>query len=260
MIRGVRGSGAGTATPTRGSTVRSTIVAAALSLCLVTSNYGVSAADPEPVALKIAGETKVPEYKLARLSVPAPAGAGVTWDVWPFEAADVDKVGGKIVFAAPPGEYTVVARVITFKDGAVIIDEAKVKIQFLGTPPKPPTPNPDKPIDGKLGLRKVSRENALPTTGWKELSDSIRSHASAVGAGSAGIKNGQFDPLTALQELGDKNTAAIGDEQAAKWDPWSQAVMKAFYEAYSAGKLKTRADWVDAFLEIADGLLDPKPQ
>lgn len=96
--------------------------------------------------IKIDGETTVKEYKLVRLTVPAPDKAGVIWDVWPDGKADIEESGGKLLFTGPPGEYTVKARVITVKDGAVQIDSGKVLV-VIGDAPQPPPPGPPVPTD-----------------------------------------------------------------------------------------------------------------
>lgn len=98
--------------------------------------------------VKIEGETKVKEHKLVRLSVPAPSGAGIIWDIWPDGKADLEEDGAKLIFTGPPGEYTVKARVITIKDGKNIqIDSGKTVVTIEGVippgPVTPPTPDPN---------------------------------------------------------------------------------------------------------------------
>lgn len=144
--------------------------------------------------VKIEGETKVKEHKLVRLSVPAPSGAGIIWDIWPDGKADLEEDGAKLIFTGPPGEYTVKARVITIKDGKSIqIDSGKTVVTIEGVVPPPPdpvTPPPPPPDTDPLYQKLLDAYNQEPITTRKT---DVRSLAAVY--------------RSVAKTLGDKNSA-----------------------------------------------------
>lgn len=124
------------------------------------------------------------------------------------------------------------------------------------TPPIPPNP-PPKPIDGELGLIKVSREGLAKTLDpvhRTELAKAQRAHASAVAAGAfkdvasilAGWRKANNEAVDPVPPGGTNNTE--------KWRAWATDVSTKLATLYTEGKLKTNANWAAAFNEIADGL------
>jgi hypothetical protein len=114
----------------------------------------------------------VPAHKLARLRV---SGAeSVAWIVLPVGAADqeVSADTSRLVFAAPPGSYTVLAA--TVKAGKVAFLSASVTIGGQPVPPPvPPGPTPDPtptppptPVSGTLHATLIyDAETATPAIG-----------------------------------------------------------------------------------------------
>jgi hypothetical protein len=94
-------------------------------------------------AQKIDAPGEVREHTLARLSV-----AGVDSAVWfiePAEVVDSEELpdGHSVVFAAPPGRYTVM--VVGLAEGKIRKARAIVVVVPVGPPPPPPPPGPTPP-------------------------------------------------------------------------------------------------------------------
>ena len=133
-----------------------------------------------------------------------------------------------------------------------------------GVSPIPPVPGPPTPLpDGKLGLIKVSRDGLAlvkePTklNTAKLVASGTRGLASAVAAG--GTVDPSLSTANAKKVLDEwaltvKAGLSQGKSDEADWMNWSTPIGKAFFTVYSSGKLKTKADWVAALNEIADGL------
>lgn len=228
------------------------------------------AADPV-----IDGKTEVGPGKLVKLTAKGVSDkAGLVWRVSPrsgWEKADTDRT--KLQFAAVPGKYTVDLIVVTVKgDGVDVFEAPPVEIVVTGTAPTPPTPptppvppTPPGPVDdGTLGLKKAARDGFAALSaitpeqrkqGATVLSWFSRGHASAVAAGGAGVVNGQFDESKAVDEWATGMTPLIKDAGGPEqWKKWGAAVTKQMTVQFNAGKLKTKADYVAAFTEVADGL------
>jgi hypothetical protein len=103
--------------------------------------------------LKIAGETKVKEYRLGKLTASGIAEtAQVRWSV-PREL-DHRRVGHEILFTGPPGTYTISLLAIDFDAKSFSEAEVSVTIEGRGIAPAPPVPTPappkpDTPAPGK---------------------------------------------------------------------------------------------------------------
>lgn len=202
--------------------------------------------------LKITGETVVAPYRLVELSANgADADAALLWDVYPEELADIREVNGRLIFVAPPGVYKVKLRTVKGK----VVDTARATVTITGTPipPEPIPPNPTPTPDSRFGLVGVSKAAAASIatypakpTDQAKLAGAQRSLASAIAAG--GVQPTAAAILTAWQRA---NNDAV---PAATWGPWGTTVAAKLKELYSAKKLATKADWVDAFNEIAQGL------
>lgn len=116
---------------------------AALSALVLVLLTGAALAE-----VKIAGSLQVPANHLVRLSADgAPAGSALVWDVAPDEVADVEEVGGRLLFAAPAGTYRIKLRAIRLKDGATVVESARAVVVIGdGHGPGPdPSPEPDRP-------------------------------------------------------------------------------------------------------------------
>lgn len=125
----------------------------------------VAAAEP-PAPLKVVGPTRVPAYRLVRLSAEnADPKAALIWDVNDEDRADADEGGGRLTFTGPPGVYKVKLREITFDAaaGAAKVRTARLTVTIGDPPPVPPvppgpvppgpTPDPAAPFAGTPGLR-----------------------------------------------------------------------------------------------------------
>lgn len=100
-------------------------------------------ASPASAQLKIGGETKVKAHRLVRLTAEGLApGATLIWDVFPEEIADTEETGGRLLFVAPPGTYTVKLRAIAFKDGKASVESARVVVTVGEGLPPGPDPKP----------------------------------------------------------------------------------------------------------------------
>lgn len=148
---------------------------------------------------------------------------------------------------------------LTWKQFAVQVGKAPDPV----IPPNPPNPPGPVPVDGALGLSKAAREGLTSLTGLdaatrmvgiKALASFNRSHASAVAAGGAGLQGGSFSAKVAVEEWAQGQTNAIADLSGEKWVPWGKVVTERFNVLFQDGKLKTKADYVAAFNEIAAGL------
>lgn len=120
--------------------------------------------------------------------------------------------------------------------------------------PTPPTPLPD----GDLGLIKVSRDALAKTPNpvrRAELQKAQLAHASKVAAGgfpnAAAILNGW---RTANGEAVNTPAEPKANEN---WKVWAEATSSGLQTLYNSGKLKTNADWRNAFTEIGAGLEAP---
>lgn len=96
--------------------------------------------------IKITGTTQVPANKLVRLKAEGlPPLAGITWDVFPFDAqADIATTTEEILeFVAPPGTYIVQAN--TFTGGGeekIVAKKTRITVTIGGVLPVPPGPTP----------------------------------------------------------------------------------------------------------------------
>lgn len=96
--------------------------------------------------LKITGELKVSENRLVRLTAAGDVdGAALIWDIDREDQADVEEVGGRLIFAGPPGVYKVKLRAIRSKDGKTTAETARATVVIGSAPPVPPGPNPPVP-------------------------------------------------------------------------------------------------------------------
>lgn len=158
---------------------------------------------------------------------------------------------GELIVVGPPGEY--VLRGAWFAENWEESDIIRFPFKIEGTPdPKPPTPpgpNPGPtPTPDPLGLAAASRDGLAKvseTADRIKLRDAQLSHAAAVAAGA-------FPDAPAILDAWRKanNSAAA----AAAWKPWAEAVSARLKTVYADGKLKTNAEWADAFRSIASGL------
>lgn len=113
----------------------------------------VGRALPMPVAprLAIVGALSYKPHQLVRLAVAgAETTSSIEWDIFPQDRADAEEVGAKLYFTAPPGRYSVVARVADIRDGRIVKARARATVVILGepgpSPAKPPSPaNPPAP-------------------------------------------------------------------------------------------------------------------
>lgn len=224
--------------------------------------------------IKIDGAEKpVPQYTYAELSIKLTPGDKVAWHVLPQPTKKTDRGDGWLQFSGPPGAtYTVVVTIVNFKEER--LEKGETSVTFAGAPVPPPNPDPPGPgpspkPDGKLGLSKASRDGAAQVTdpnkvdSAKKLASAQRGHASAVAAGAydtastttlpSGIVTVEagFNKEAALEGWRQKNNGAV---DKAVWAAWGNTVSSAFLKLHKDGKIPNKADWVDAFNEIADGL------
>ena len=96
--------------------------------------------------LKITGELKVSENRLVRLAAAGDVdGAALIWDVDREDVADIEEVGGRLIFAGPAGTYKVKLRAIRSKDGKTTAETARATVVIGSGPPVPPGPVPPVP-------------------------------------------------------------------------------------------------------------------
>lgn len=107
---------------------------------------GVTLAD-----VKITGETKVPVYEFVELKAEGAAeGSGYSWKVFDakrnrLSSKSVRIHGGKLIFVAAPGTYTVELSAFSYdeKTKQINITETDVKVVIEGKELPNPQPNPD---------------------------------------------------------------------------------------------------------------------
>lgn len=96
--------------------------------------------------VKIQGETKVPAYRIVRLSAAGDVdGAALVWDVDREDAADMLEVGGVLLLTGPPGTYKVKLRAFRTRDGKMSAETARATVVIGDAPPTPPGPGPVPP-------------------------------------------------------------------------------------------------------------------
>jgi hypothetical protein len=168
----------------------------------------------------------------------------VTWQL----PADVDALpldGKRLAVWAPPGQYTLRAAVPSGDD--VVMAEVLLTVTDGTAPIPPPKPKPKPDPDDGLGLKKASADGLAQVTDRDkrdELAKQQRAHASAVAAGAFA------SPAAILAGWRAANNRAEPDLTK----PWAVAVSAKLAELHAAGKLRTNAEWAQAFNEIADGL------
>ncbi len=108
--------------------------------------------------LKITGEMKVPEHRIVRLTATGDIdGAALIWDLDREDVADVEEIGGRLLFAGPPGVYKVKLRAIRTKDGKTSAETARATVTVGSAPPVPPGPIPPVPPGPETPLVKDLR-------------------------------------------------------------------------------------------------------
>lgn len=120
----------------------------------------------------------------------------------------------------------------------------------IGDAPKPPIPVPV-PVPVVSALAKVSREGlamVADKTSAKALADANRALASKIAAGAHG------EPPVAAAVLAEWRKVNNEAATAATWKPWADLVSPALQRQYTSGGLSSKAQWVEAFNEIAKGL------
>lgn len=119
-------------------------------------------AGPAQAELRIQGELKLPAHRLVRLRAAGDlAGAALIWDISPEESADLEEVGSRLLFAAPPGVYRVKLRALRVQDGKTSVETARATV-VIGepvppgpvppVPPVPPGPGPVPPGPAPIPL------------------------------------------------------------------------------------------------------------
>lgn len=214
--------------------------------------------------LKIEGKEKVPAGGYAEFKVKLEKGDIVGWQVFPPPVQQT-VLSDTICFALTQGQtYTVGATVVNFE--AKRFDQGTKTVAFDGVSPTPnpgpspgPGPNPvpvpvPTPID-KFGLVKASHDGArlnIAANAKQEaelLASANRSLASAIAAG--GI---QPDTPKGYLDAWRAYNAGAG-VTPANWSLWNTVTSTRLREVNETLKLlKTRADWAQAFNDIAAGL------
>jgi hypothetical protein len=111
-----------------------------------------------PAARPAAYELKVPEHKIVRLTATGDTdGAALIWDLDREDVADVEEIGGRLLFAGPPGVYKIKLRAIRVKDGKTSAETARATVTIGTAPPAPPGPNPPIPPGPETQLVKDLR-------------------------------------------------------------------------------------------------------
>ncbi len=207
------------------------------------------------------GESKVPQYTIAKIRPKSSDFKSFIVKVFSSDGKRLKVEQGKdgwILFTGRPGEYRVEAVAgKTDKDGNLELAEGEFRVTIEGKepePPKPPTPPTPDDSDGKLGLKKASREGmrlvmSLDRTGQaKKLANAQRVHASKV---AAGVYSDKAKILEAWRTI-NKETLTTAEQQV--WSPWAAMVKLKVEEVDKTNKLSGNEDWSDVFKEIADGL------
>lgn len=175
------------------------------------------------------------------------------------EVAPIDQ-GVRIALELPGGDYATSVRAAREGGRAILVIEVRSATAPDGPlpppgPPGPPPPNPD-PLPGRFGLaasvRKWAAELQIASredlrAGASALAGSFRSVAARIAAGAL--------PETAnlLAETRRSNNQALGDRQAA-WKPWGARLAERLDALHREGRLRTPADYAEAWLEVAAGL------
>lgn len=97
--------------------------------------------------VRITGETKAKRDTIVDLQAAGDiTRAAFIWDCDKEELVSAKSLGGRYLFAAPPGSYKIKLRVVTIKDGVPQIDEARTTVTIGDeVPPGPTPPGPTPP-------------------------------------------------------------------------------------------------------------------
>lgn len=190
-------------------------------------------ADPKPLPqpIKIDGPAVVKRDRIADyLVVGDLVGAAVIWDVSPEDKADVREMpNGVLLFAGPPGEYRLKARVIRQRDGMTSVDTARFNLVVEGEKPAVP---PAKPTgaDPIAATARISFDNSgcTATVMYPRRKDGrwdllTASHCTG-GPGSKGkafLRDGRILPVVVTARQTDPDLSWLRTEDASEELPFA---------------------------------------
>lgn len=189
-------------------------------------------------------------------------GAALIWlTVAECDYEEFDGGASLAIWTKRPGKYDFTLVVLT-SDAAGKPSYKKTlhRLEIVGgplPPPVPPGPNPPTPpvppppVVDRWGLVRIARETAPGNATEKAA---VRSSYSTV---ASQLAAGGFSNVTAArQRLGEMTRAAVGDASpdAHPWHAFFVGVGDCRDKAEDAGTMKTTADFVQAFNDIAAGL------
>lgn len=124
--------------------------------------------------------------------------------------------------------------------------------------PVPPAPVPV-PEDGRLGMVKVSRDGyaqVMRSEGRASVKANAETFASQIAAGAYRPHESDAQVRLLFKDWADSNAKILASDVTLydAWLKWADPVGKGMYNLYTAKKLTTKQDWVDAFRETAQGL------
>ncbi len=155
------------------------------------------------------------------------------------------------------------AELLIVPQGTTEVDKVIRRTVQIGTrPPEPdpgpgpnpgPRPRPIDPADDPWGLARISQVESLAINrpdDRAKLKLAQLGTAAAVDAGAADV-GGKFSPAKALDLWREGNRDAV-DQRT--WSAWGGAVSGKLETLYTTGKVKSKADFSQAFTYIANGL------
>lgn len=240
--------------------------------------------DPEPVAppapeqplqLRIDAPASHPAGELLVLDVGDTTATRLAWSLIcdnPQARYRLANDGRTLFFATPvPGRYVFVVAASTSTQ--LLLDEVVVTVEPPPPPPAPPTPpappgpsvppgppvpppNPPPsppPAPGRLGLTLGAFQLAKPLAGqYGPLLRELAGNYSSVANQGAAIATTTIESLRA--DVTAKNRASAGTNRDGLLQPLFVPLGAAVADLERSGALRSKADLIDAFNEIAAGL------
>ena len=219
--------------------------------------------DPAPVSelvIAVDAPAEVPPGKLVKLDASATSATVFRWVLagGAIDLYDVSESGKVCYFAtATPGRYVFVVAAARNAEAAgepPVIGLGEVVVVVTGQAPTPgPSPPPPSLPDGKYKLAQVAYGLAakLPATDRPLIQGVATNYAAVASMAAAGVL---ADPPAMLLATKERNAATVGANRERLLAPLFQPLANRLAELSKSGDLKTLADHVTAWQEIATGL------
>jgi hypothetical protein len=207
--------------------------------------------------------SEVPPGRLVKLVASADNATAFRWTLagGSRELYDVAESGRVCYFStATPGTYVFViacARCSEVPGDPPALSIAEVVVTVTGTvpPPPPPPPPPPTPVlpDGKYKLAQFCYELAkvLPATDKPLIKGIASNYAAVASMAAAGV---MADPPAMLATTKERNASTVGMNRERLLAPLFQPMGVRMAELSRSGELKTLADHITAWQEIAAGM------